>query len=83
MRTVEEARAFIREVMGPSRRIIEGVEKEHLLIVFKLIDSSDMRYGTHVRNTVYHHAGKEYHHVECEGFDELTELLPENNNEKS
>ena len=30
--TKEEARAFIRKVMGPERRTIEGDEKEHFQI---------------------------------------------------
>ena len=36
--TKEEARAFIRRVMGPSKRTLEGQEKENMLILFKLID---------------------------------------------
>lgn len=37
-RTREEARAFIRKVMGPPMRTIEGQEKERLLLMFALMD---------------------------------------------
>lgn len=73
--TKEESRAFIRSVMGPARRVIEGQEREHLMTVLRLIqptsDSNNQRYWT----DVYHHADKEYHHTTGEDFDELTEIL--------
>ncbi len=77
MRTVEEARAFIRAVMGPERRLIEGQEREHLLTVFRIIDPVEESNNQHSWTTVYKHAGKEYHHVEGDEFDELTEILPD------
>jgi hypothetical protein len=36
--TPEEARAWIRKVMGPDRRKIEGTEREHMLTVFRLLE---------------------------------------------
>ena len=36
--TTEEAKAFIRRVMGPERRVLEGVEREHMLTVLRLIE---------------------------------------------
>ncbi len=36
-RTKEEARAFIRQVMGPPRRTLEGIEKEQTLTMLALI----------------------------------------------
>ena len=74
---------FLRDVMGPSCRIIEGVEKEHMLTVFRLIKPTDTSNNQHTWTTVYHHAGKEYHLTDGVGFDELTEILPENDDEKS
>ena len=34
--TQEEARAFIRKIMGPERRKIQGEEREHLMTVFEI-----------------------------------------------
>ena len=75
--TQEEARAFIRKIMGPERRKIQGEEREHLMTVFALIDpvsdSNNQRFWT----DVYHHAGKVYHHTTGEDLDELEEILPD------
>jgi hypothetical protein len=35
--TTEEARAFLRKVMGPSRRTLEGVEREQVLTMLAII----------------------------------------------
>lgn len=68
---------FVRELMGPPRRVIEGTEKEHLMTVLSLLtptsDSNNQRTWT----SVYHHAGKEYHFTSGAGFDELEEILPD------
>ena len=74
---------FLRDVMGSPRRTIEGVEKEHMLTVFSLIEPTSNSNNQHTWTTVYHHAGKEYHLTDGVGFDELTEILPENDDEKS
>jgi hypothetical protein len=75
--TKEEATAFLRRVMGPARRIIEGQEREHLMTVLALIqptsDSNNQRFWT----DVYHHAGKEYHHTTGDDMDQLEEILPD------
>ena len=58
--TQEEARVWLRKVLGPPRRLIEGVEKEHLLTLFNLIDpvgSSDNQISF---TEEYVHAGKHY-----------------------
>ena len=59
--TKEQALAFIRKVMGPERRNIEGVEKEHLLTVFKLIEPVSSSNNQRSFTDIYEHAGKEYH----------------------
>lgn len=68
---------FLREVSGPEQRIIEGQEKEHLFTVFNLIDPTSESNNQRTWTTVYHHAGKEYHYTQGEGFDELAEILPD------
>lgn len=68
---------LMRAVMGPERRIIEGLEKEHLLTVFGLIEPTSESNNQRTWTDVYHHAGKEYHLTLGDGFDELTEILPD------
>lgn len=75
--TKEEVSALLRKITGPDSRTIEGVEKEHLLTVFGLIEPSSSSNNQHTWTDVYHHAGKEYHFTTGEGFDELEEILPD------
>ena len=75
--THEQARIFLRKVMGPERRIIEGVEKEHLLTLFRLTDPTEETNNQRSWTTVYEHAGKTYHLTTGDGWDELTEILPD------
>lgn len=68
---------FLRDIHGPEQRIITGVEKEHMLTVFGLIDPTSESNNQRTWTTVYHHAGKEYHLTFGEGFTELAEILPD------
>ena len=70
-------KAFLRKINGPEQRIITGQEREHLFLVFNLIEPTSESNNQHCWTTVYHHAGKEYHYTEGSGFDELTEILPD------
>jgi len=70
-------KAFLRKINGPEQRIIEGQEKEHLFTVFNLIEPSSQSNNQRTWTNVYHHAGKEYHYTQGEGFDELAEILPD------
>lgn len=68
---------FLRDISGPEQRMITGQEKEHLFTVFNLIEPSSESNNQRTWTTVYHHAGKEYHYTQGEGFDELAEILPD------
>lgn len=68
---------FLRDISGPEQRIITGQEKAHLFTVFNLIEPSSESNNQRTWTTVYHHAGKEYHYTQGEGFDELAEILPD------
>lgn len=68
---------FMRSVMGPKQRIIEGQEREHLLTVFNLIAPVDETNNQRSWTTVYEHAGKTYHFTTGDGWDELAEILPD------
>ena len=68
---------FMRSVMGPPKRIIEGQEREHLFTVFNLLEPTSESNNQRSWTTVYHHAGKEYHFTQGEEWDELVEILPD------
>ena len=59
-KTVEEARAFIRKVMGPDRRVLEGVEREHMLTVLRLVEPIRTTNNQRSFTDEYIHAGKMY-----------------------
>jgi len=73
--TPDQARAFIRKVMGPARRTIEGIEKEHLLTVFRLIDPISSSNNQRSMTDIYQHADKLYHVHYFENDIEVEELL--------
>lgn len=75
--TPEKARAFIRKIMGPERRKIEGTEREHLFTVFKLLEPIESTNNQRSFTDVYEHAGKTYHVHYFEGETELEEILPD------
>jgi len=59
-KTVEEARAFIRKVMGPDHRVLEGVEREHMLTVLRLVEPIRTTNNQRSFTDEYIHAGKMY-----------------------
>jgi hypothetical protein len=75
--TTNEARAFIRRVMGPERRILEGNEREHMLTVFSLVEPINVSNNQRSFTEEYEHAGKKYdvHYFEDETIVE--EILPD------
>jgi hypothetical protein len=77
MKDPVKLKKFLRDISGPEQRIITGQEKEHLFTVFNLIEPSSESNNQRTWTTVYHHAGKEYHYTEGDGFDELAEILPD------
>jgi hypothetical protein len=59
--TTEEARIFIRKVMGPPRRTLEGQEKENVWLMIQLIDEpTSVSNNQRTITEVYHLNQKEY-----------------------
>lgn len=75
--TTEEAHAFIRKVMGPPRRVLEGADREHMLTVFRLLEPTHSSNNQRSFTEEYEHAGKKYdvHYFEDEILVE--EILPD------
>jgi len=73
------AKKFLRQIMGPPKRKLEGSEREHMLTVFNLIDPVESSNNQHVWTDVYAHAGKTYHVHFFDGSDEVEveEILPD------
>ena len=75
--TVEEAKAFLRRVMGPPRRTLTGEERDHMLTVFALIEPISSSNNQRSWTDVYDHAGKTYHVHFFEDETEIEEILPD------
>lgn len=75
--TPEEARDFLREIMGPDTRLLEGEEKEYMLTVLRLIEPIDASNNQRTWTEVYKHAGKTYHvHFWDKDDIDVEEILP-------
>ena len=79
--TPEEARAWIRAVVGPARRTLLGSERESMLLILALKESVSSSNNQHTWCDVYVHDGKEYHITSFPGSssdeDILEEILPD------
>lgn len=57
---IEELHALMHKALGLKTRTLEGVEKEHMLTVFKLIDPISESNNQHAITEVFEYAGKTY-----------------------
>ena len=51
---------FMRKVMGPERRVLEGTEREHMLTVLRLVEPIRSTNNQRSFTDEYVHAGKMY-----------------------
>jgi hypothetical protein len=77
--TPEEAQAFIRRVMGPPRRILEGTERDNILLILSLKEPISESNNQHSWTSEYEHDGKEYHVTHFPGVEGaiVDEMLPD------
>jgi hypothetical protein len=74
--TPEEARAFLRKVMGPPRRLLEGKERENVWLMILLRDEPDsFSNNQHSITEVYKINQREYHVHYFSGEDPLIEEI--------
>ncbi len=73
----EEAKAFIRRIMGPPTRTIEGKEKEDLLLLLKLKEPFKETNNQRSWTDYYMIADKEYHVTYIEDDTIVEEMLPD------
>lgn len=79
--TPEQARAWIRKVVGPSRRTLEGKEREDMLLMLALKEPVSNSNNQHAWTDVYH-VGRQVFHVtsfSASGDDIVEEILLEEN----
>jgi hypothetical protein len=75
--TPEEAKAFIRKVMGPPKRVLESAEREHMLTMFRLLEPIESTNNQRSFTDEYEHAGKTYYVHYFENEIEVEEVLPD------
>lgn len=73
--TPEKARDFLKKVLGPERRTLEGSEKEHMLTLFALIEPHDGFNDQRAITDVYEHSGKIYHVTNFEDGDVVVQEI--------
>jgi hypothetical protein len=59
-RNQEEALAFLKKIGMKKRRTLTGTEREHMLLIFALIEPKEVSNNQRTFTNVYHHIGKEY-----------------------
>jgi len=71
-------KAFLRSVMGPPKRTLEGEEKESVWLMIRLSDNLiSTSNNQHTITEVYHVNQKEYHVTYFDGSIEIEEMLPD------
>ena len=75
--TKEEARAFIRKVMGPPRKTLEGKEKEQVLLLIAMIEPFKETNNQRSWTSYYMIGETEYHVSSFEDEVIVDEMLKE------
>ena len=70
---------FMRKVMGPPKRVLEGDEREHMLTVLRLIEPISSSNNQRSFTEEYEHAGKMYDVHYFEGETVVEEYLEDDN----
>jgi len=79
--TPEEARAFLRKVMGPPKRTLEGKEREQVLLLLAMMEPYDVSDNQISWTSCYMIGDRDYHVTSLPGFEDIVDLmLPEENN---
>jgi hypothetical protein len=76
--TPDEARKFIRKVMGPPKRTLEGKEREDVLLLLTMMEPYSASNNQHSWTECYLIGDKDYQVTSFPGEDDIVELmLPE------
>jgi len=58
--TPEQAQAFIRKIMGPPRRVLDGEEREHVWLILNMTEPTSTSNNQHSWCEEYYVGGKYY-----------------------
>ena len=79
--TPEEAQVFLRKVMGPPRKTLEGKEREQVLLLLAMMDPYSSSNNQRSWTDCYRIGQKEYQVTTFPDEDVIVDLmLPEENN---
>ena len=73
--TPEETREFLRKVMGPPKKTLEGKERDHLLLLLNLIEPYSSSNNQHSWTDQYKIGLDEYHVTWFSGEDVIVEKI--------
>ena len=77
-KTKEEARAFIRKVMGPPKKTLEGKEREQVLLLLTMMEPYSASNNQHSWTECYMIGETDYHVTTFPGEDVIVdEMLKE------
>ena len=74
-KTPEEAKAFLRKVMGTPTRELKNKEKDQILLMLALKDSFKETNNQHSWTSYYMIGDKEYHVTTFPNGEEIVELI--------
>ena len=76
--SAEEAKIFLRKVMGPPRQKLEGKEREQVLLLLAMIEPYEISNNQISWTSCYMIGNKDYHVTSMPDFEDIVELmLPE------
>lgn len=76
--TPEEAKALLRRVLGPPRRVLEGKERDHVLLMLAMLEPYSESNNQHSWTECYMIGSTDYRVTSFPNGDDIVELmLPE------
>ena len=76
--SAEEAKIFLRKVMGPPRKTLEGKEREQVLLLLAMAEPYSTSDNQTSWTSCYMIGNKDYHVTSMPDFEDIVELmLPE------
>ena len=74
-KTKEEAQAFIRKVMGPPKKTLEGKERDRILMLLAMMDPYSASNNQHSWTEFYMIGETEYHVTTFPGEDPIIDEM--------
>lgn len=74
-KTKEEAQAFIRKIMGPPRKTLEGKEREQILLLLAMVEPFRATNNQHSWTEYYRIGETEYHITSFPNEEPIVEQL--------